>query len=386
MNPELHTIKPMKQRQKGVTLIELMIALVISSLVMVGVVTVYSSSKRSYVIQEEYARLQENARYAIDALTRDIRQAGYAGCNPKVNNLLDDTDSSYSPALFNFYSGIDGWDFTTTSPGDNFTITTLDTPGAAGDWNGMGTGAGLPPTLAGQVLPGNDVLVVKSASNVNNLSPVGNTPANAATITFGGPTGITAGSIVIISDCKQADVFQNQSNANANNLTRPASGSPGNVNPAGNDFSQSYQNNANVQTVKSRAFFIGPGASGEPALHIADYNQGTAGVQIREVVESIENMQVLYGVDTTPNDDNIQPNQYVPAGAGVDPDDVISVRVSIMVRTPQELFRTGAAQTNLLLGVDAGTGVNVTSMSDQRARRVFTTTVYLRNKGVFREQ
>ena len=66
-------------RSRGVTLIELMIAMVISTIVLLGVGTVYSSSKRSYKVQEEMARLQENARYAFNVMSRDIRGAGFIG-------------------------------------------------------------------------------------------------------------------------------------------------------------------------------------------------------------------------------------------------------------------------------------------------------------------
>ena len=55
MNPIPHHTPRMP---KGITLVELMVALVVSSIVLLGVATVYSSSKRSYKLQEEFSRLQ----------------------------------------------------------------------------------------------------------------------------------------------------------------------------------------------------------------------------------------------------------------------------------------------------------------------------------------
>lgn len=67
--------------QQGVTLIELMISLVISMILMLGVIGVYITSKRGYVLQDDLARQQENARFSLDILMHDIRMAGY----PKSN-------------------------------------------------------------------------------------------------------------------------------------------------------------------------------------------------------------------------------------------------------------------------------------------------------------
>ena len=63
--------------QIGMTLIELMIALTIASILMFGVGTVYVSSKRGYNIQDNLARQQENSRFSLDVLMRDLRMAGY---------------------------------------------------------------------------------------------------------------------------------------------------------------------------------------------------------------------------------------------------------------------------------------------------------------------
>ena len=79
-----------------------------------------------------------------------------------------------------------------------------------------------------------------------------------------------------------------------------------------------------------------------------------------------------------------QPTRYVTADNISDPDNVVAVRISLLVRTPQELNRPQAASTHNLLGVDNNTRVAVTTMSDRRIRKVFTTTLYLRNKGVRR--
>jgi type IV pilus assembly protein PilW len=66
-------------RVGGVTLIELMVALAIGSLVIVGAITVYMQSRNTYRTNETAARLQEVARYAMDTIEPDVRLAGFWG-------------------------------------------------------------------------------------------------------------------------------------------------------------------------------------------------------------------------------------------------------------------------------------------------------------------
>jgi len=71
-------------RQTGISLVEIMIALVLSLFLSAGVIEIYLASKQSYRTQEGYSRLQENGRYAIDTLTHFIRLAGYKPLNGNV--------------------------------------------------------------------------------------------------------------------------------------------------------------------------------------------------------------------------------------------------------------------------------------------------------------
>ena len=64
---------------RGLSLIELMVALTIGSLLIIGAVTVYVQSRTTYRINETVARMQENARYAMSLLEPDIRLANHWG-------------------------------------------------------------------------------------------------------------------------------------------------------------------------------------------------------------------------------------------------------------------------------------------------------------------
>ncbi len=66
-------------RMAGITLVELMVALLIGSFLMLGAITVFNQSRGTYRVNESVARLQENARFAMDTLAPDVRLASFWG-------------------------------------------------------------------------------------------------------------------------------------------------------------------------------------------------------------------------------------------------------------------------------------------------------------------
>jgi len=68
-----------ENNEKGFTLVELMIAMVIAAIVMTSVYSVYSAQQRSYIVQEQVAAMHQNLRSAMYFMEREIRMAG---CNP----------------------------------------------------------------------------------------------------------------------------------------------------------------------------------------------------------------------------------------------------------------------------------------------------------------
>ena len=80
-------------RCSGLTLVELMIALVLSMLLMTGVLTIFASTKSTSKLQNGLATVQENGRHALHLLVRDIRGAGFGGCagmDTTITNVIAD--------------------------------------------------------------------------------------------------------------------------------------------------------------------------------------------------------------------------------------------------------------------------------------------------------
>jgi len=63
--------------QKGLTLVELMVAMAIASVLIAGIYTFYQNQLKSHVTQQEMIDMQQDARAAMYMMTREIRMAGY---------------------------------------------------------------------------------------------------------------------------------------------------------------------------------------------------------------------------------------------------------------------------------------------------------------------
>lgn len=74
--------------EKGVTLIELLIALVISGIIVAAIYRMFVAQTRSYTVQDQVAEVQQNVRNAMELLVRDIRMAGFD--DDKLNSLGED--------------------------------------------------------------------------------------------------------------------------------------------------------------------------------------------------------------------------------------------------------------------------------------------------------
>ena len=79
-------------KQAGFSLVEIMIALLIGLFLMGGILQMFSASQQTYRMQSNLARLQENGRFALDFLARDIRTAGYWGCMTSSTGDISGTE------------------------------------------------------------------------------------------------------------------------------------------------------------------------------------------------------------------------------------------------------------------------------------------------------
>lgn len=77
------------RKQFGMTLIELMTALAIGAFLMIGAITVFMQSRTTFRVTESLARMQENARFALEVLEPDIRMAHYWGLTTTTQSITN---------------------------------------------------------------------------------------------------------------------------------------------------------------------------------------------------------------------------------------------------------------------------------------------------------
>jgi type IV pilus assembly protein PilW len=344
-------------KQAGMTLVEIMISLLIGAILLGGILQIFLNTKQTYRMQEGISRLQENARFAMDFLSRDLRMAGLMGClsnqMTSITNNLNPSGTGYDPLLHAFQQNIAG------TNGTAGTSAALDQPDSI--------------TLQGTF-----------GSGLTIESPFG--PQASANIKVPSGNGLSQGDIVLVSDCTQGDIFQ-ITNANPNtsgtlvhntgNATNPGNSNVSNPGcPGANKhcLSKVYDDQAQIYRISTLTYSIQNGANGEPALW-QTLTQG-ATTTANELVENIENMQILYGEDA--NGDGT-PEYYVPAGtAGLNMNQVVSVRVSILASTENNLSSTPLTYT--YNGANTTFKWTTPTQSDRRIRRVFTSTIALRNR------
>ncbi len=290
----------------GLSLIEIMIALAIGSLLILGLVQVFAASRTAYQLSEGMSRSQENARFAMEYLQRDIRMAGHYGCVNDQSHLQ--TPGALNATYFggatgatigrDFPVGIRGYDATGTAPG-----ATLNLAAPAAGWT-----PALPAAIAALApIAGSDVLELRflasqgtPVTNITNptatttIISVGTDPLRWAPLTS---EGVASPTMFGIADCSYVDVF-------------PASGvnaAAGTVNVNGliNRYTPQPSGQTMLYRAESLVYFLRrkPAPSNQVALYRArSNNAGTyPAANVEEMVEGIENMQFLFGLDREPS-------------------------------------------------------------------------------------
>ena len=322
-----------RKSQRGLTLIEIMIALVIGLIITAGIIQVFASTRQSNRVHEAISRMQETGRMALEVLARDIRMADFWGCAADIGNVTNNLNSANAGFIDFAVGGVSGAD-----------------------------GGGMTP----------DTIALRSGINRGLAIQPPYGPQASANVNVAAGNGLAQGDIVLLADCQQGDIFQ-ISNANPDTggtvvHNTGATTTPGNTNvtnpgcPGANAhcLSKVYGADATLFGTQEINYNVGTGSEGEPAL----FRNGL------EFLDGVENLQILYGEDT---DGDAVANYYVPANQVVDMLRVISVRFAVVVRSATDRLTDGANQTYAVLGTNVTAG-------DTRLRQVYTSTVTVRNR------
>ena len=191
------------------------------------------------------------------------------------------------------------------------------------------------------------------------LPPVANTSTSGLFGTDGG--GAVSDSIKIRFQGSGAGTSGARVNAATTFMTADDAGADGLVVDC-----RGYKVDANL--ISFNQYSIATGANGSNAL----FCNGS------EIVSDVDNMQILYGeeTDVSLSDINYGPNYYVAAGSVANMDNVTSVKIALLFRSPNATSDVTISKTYNLLGT------TIASFGDNRSRRAVNITVGLRNRPV----
>lgn len=280
-----------RTRQAGLSLVELMISLVIGLILMLGITQIFIASHAASRLSEGVARAQENGRFALDFLERDIRMAGHTGCvndqahfikgtSALKNNLTAGTGSG-SP--LDFSVAIQGYEAGNTGPANTLSV-------------GAGTiPANMPTTITGlnpAPVAGSDVLVLRFLAPEG--VPVLGINGQELTVDTDAWKRLTEGGLATptlfgIANCETADIFAGTTTS-------------GKITGTTVDFTRyaPQPEPTVVYRAESMVYYIGEGTNG-PGLRRARANSAGVYAVNEELVEGIENLQLMYGLDATPD-------------------------------------------------------------------------------------
>jgi len=273
-----------RTRQQGLSLIELMVALTIGSILMAGTVFVYVQSRNSYGVNETVARMQETARYALSVIEPDVRMSSYWGL---VNDPeLITARARQTEAIAAIAAGA-----TANECGDNFAVDVYATvEGSDNDYTfGVGRDAGCDPGPSGNEQPNADTLTIRRVSQTAAAAAAGRLQA-CTTRTTGQLFSDGAAPCPVAPTGRINDVIVNTYYVSADSDDR-----------------------AGLPSLRRQALVAGP-----------DF-------QDQEIVPGVEDFQIQLGIDPSGLSGTatqyVNPDDVIPVDA-----QVVAVRVWILVR------------------------------------------------------
>jgi prepilin-type N-terminal cleavage/methylation domain-containing protein len=321
-----------KDNQRGFTIIELMIALVLGLLLSGAIITVYTENRRSFTNDESMMRMQDDARQAVRELVNDLSMAGFWSDLILPTSIVP--DGSLAVATDCGPAGVANWIYRTVIPGS----TNSEALTAVDNATGATANASYSCIAAGELQAGTDVIAIKRLFG-SRLDPA-EAVANTAYLRTNGTQGM---------------LYVNPANV------PPAV-------PVPVPFFE-WEYHPSIYYIRNFAVTAGDGI---PTLcrKILDYSGGVPTMVDECLAQGIEDLQVEFGVDT--DADGI-PNGYVDDPTIAELQASVTARVFVLARTADPDLRYTNEKTYQIGNAPA------VSPNDNFYRRVYSVTVGLRN-------
>lgn len=326
-----------RPRERGLSLIELMIAITLGLMILAGMTLVFANTSAARNEVERTTRQIENGRYAIELLREDIQMAGFYGeTNIALVTLPAGVPDPCSVVLADWtgamkvhVQGVDNFNAAATAP-DNL-------------------------SCLADIKPGTDVIVVRRAK----------------------PCASTVGGAVGVAECENG--------VNRPYLQVPLCNTETETHTLGvhsaTTFDHLQKDCATAAVIRPYVvyfYYIGT----DNTLRRAEFTGGAIG-NVTPLVDGIENMQLDYGLDNN-NDgasDVYQAGQPTVAWTVANWADVMTVQIHLLAQNTED--SPGFTDNKTYnLGTTGGT---VGPFNDRRRRNVYTATVRIQNPSGLRD-
>ena len=329
-----------RRDQRGMSLVELMVALSIGTFLLAGAISVFGKTRDLYRTNDAAARLQETARYAMSTIEADLRMANYWGLMSRADLIENGPalDLANPPAVDPSYSlpaELTGYAGTIDECGAMWAVK-LPAYIEATDSYTLGCAA----EGAGAVAGADTLTIRRSSTQVIDAAGL----------------GPSAGQIKLQTSRVQGSLFST--------ATLPAGYLP----PL-----------SETRALVTNGYYIGQDSderAGTPSLRRKqlDVVGGAPAIVDLQIVPGVEDLQVELGADLN-EDQNadyfVQPNTAIPAG-----DQVVAVRVWLLVRAEQQESGFTDGRT---YDYASRTGADVYAPADAFRRVLVSKTIALRN-------
>ena len=368
----------------GFSVIELMIAMVIGLVLMTGLISVFLANNQSARLNQAIGNIQEDARFALETIARDIRMAGFQGCTEAADYPLN---------VIAIDAPIDD-----TSVGLNSSFIWLSKAVSATNWvPDIPWGSSFSPPTSYPAVTGTDVLALQLGdANAYSMDvPVGVTSANAAGLiqieADPEDVNISTGDLAMISDCQGGDLFHVTDTTAVGSSALQIAHSAGSSTNSSDDLTRAYGTSDTLlrQTMVMRfnanIYYVGDtglvNVSGDAisALYLQSYPFDTSNPPV-ELAQGVEQLAISFTqVDDTGNVRNVSAGD-----TAFEPASVQAVRIGLLLSSYELVANDNDTKTYNIAGqsvVPAGsvaTG-DFTHAADRRMRLAFNTTVKVRN-------
>lgn len=341
------------KKQRGLSLVELMISIALGLVLMGGVIQMFISTKSSFTVQQGLSRIQETGRMAMEFIGHDLRMVSAVGCvrmqTPGKNdpNVIDPLNTNLGGLHKDFLIGLVGY----------------DTPAEL-----VAGGVSLAQAVGSMVPAANsNILVIRGATERGFPVAEKNTP-NAITVYRENSViandcidGLCKGGAAVVSDCDSGRIFTVNSLSEVGQLLTVTHGENWDDTVSINDYRRRPE--VFLYPLHTIVYFVAPGVSGEPSLW-----QRVDRDNSLELVQGVERIRFTYRVDGSAN--------YIEAGAisTLQWRDVNAVRVDLVVRGLEQ-NALDSVQTYMFPGDS-----DVTVPADRRIRQLFSNTFSVRTR------